>query len=259
MRNRIRQQNSQELDSLAWQSAPKIGAIGSQAQIRLDNNTRFLDSVNTNKFLQLEGNPPVENAYSIAPRSLKWFAIFEFDPTGHVRDDEKIDPDDLLNTLKDQNGRGIQERKRLGLPILHLTEWFVPPHYDVETKRLEWATKLVDDSGRVTVNYLTRILGRTGVMGAVLVSDPDNLEEDTRAFRLALKGFEFVPGQRYSEFQSGDKVAEYGLAALIVGGAAAAAAKTDAGKALFKFIGIGTFAVGAAVMGFFRRLFSRKE
>jgi uncharacterized membrane-anchored protein len=176
-----------------------------------------------------------------------------------VKDDDTIDPDDLLKTLKEGNLRGIEERKRLGLPILHLVGWFIPPHYDIQTKQLEWGTKLLDDSGKTTVNYSTRILGRSGVMRATLVSDPDNLENDTRAFRLALTGFEFVPGQRYSEFRSGDKVAEYGLAALIVGGAAAAATKTGVGKALFKFIAIGVFAVGAAVMGFFRRLFSRKN
>jgi uncharacterized membrane-anchored protein len=111
----------------------------------------------------------------------------------------------------------------------------------------------------VTVNYSIRILGRDGVMRAILVSDPNGLEQNIRAFRTALKGFDFVPGHRYAEFRSGDKVAEYGLAALIVGGAAAAAAKTGAGKALFKFMGIGVFAAGAAVLGFFKRLFSSRK
>ena len=63
-------------------------------------------------------------------------------------------------------------------------------------------------------------------MRAILVSDPNSLEQDIKAFRTALRGFDFVSGQRYAEFRSGDKMAEYGLAALIVGGAAAAAAKT---------------------------------
>jgi uncharacterized membrane-anchored protein len=248
-----------EINSLAWQNYPAVGVIGNEAQIRLTNDIRFLDAPNTNRFVQLNGNPSINNAYTIATRLLDWFAIFEFDPIGYVRDDEKIDPDELLKTLQEQNVRGIEERKRLGLTVLHLTGWFVAPHYDVETKRLEWGTRLVSDAGGITVNYSIRILGRSGVMRAILVSEPNSLEQDIKAFRTALRGFDFVSGQRYAEFRSGDKMAEYGLAALIVGGAAAAAAKTGAGKALFKFIGIGIFAVGAAFLGFLKRLFSSRK
>ena len=258
------QQDSQEqlrreINSLAWQNYPAVGVIGDKAQIRLTNDLRFLDASNTNRFLQLNGNPRVSNADTVAPKLLDWFAIFEFDSSGYVKDDETIEPDELLKTLQEQNVRGIEERKRLALPVLHLTGWLISPHYDVETKRLEWGTRLVSDGGDVTANYSIRILGRAGVMRAILVSDPSSLEQDIKVFRTALKGFDFVPGQRYAEFRSGDKVAEYGLAALIVGGAAAAAAKTGAGKALFKFIGIGIFAAGAAVLGFFKRLFSSKK
>jgi uncharacterized membrane-anchored protein len=131
----------------------------------------------------------------------------------------------------------------------------VSPHYDIETKRLEWGTRVITETGEPTVNYSIRILGRSGVMQAVLVSDPNELERDLNAFRAALKGFNFVQGERYAEWKTGDKVAEYGLAALIVGGAAAAAAKTGAGKALFKFIGIGLFAAAAVAIRFLKHFF----
>jgi uncharacterized membrane-anchored protein len=248
-----------EVNSLAWQSYPAVGLIGGRAEISLGTDLRFLDATNTNKFIQLAGNPPRPNSYLIAPRQTSWFAVFDFDSTGYIKDDDKIDPDELLKILKEQNVKGLEERKRLGLPLLHLTGWIVPPHYDMQTKRLEWGTRLASETGEPTVNYSIRILGRSGVMQAVLVSEPNDLEQDLRAFRAALKGFDFVQGERYAEFRAGDKVAEYGLAALIVGGAAAAAAKTGAGKALFKFVGIGLLAVGAVVIAFFKRIFSSKR
>jgi uncharacterized membrane-anchored protein len=249
-----------QVNSLGWQSYPNVGVIGDVAQIRLTNGIRFLDAKNTSRFVELEGNPPVSNAYAIAPQSISWFSIFEFDSVGYVKDDDKIDPDELLKTLKEQNEQSIEERKRLNISVLHLTGWFVEPHYDIQTKRLEWGTRLVDDRGAVTVNYSIRILGRSGVMRAVLVSDPDSLQSDIQAFRAVLKGFDFVPGQQYAEFRSGDKVAEYGLAALIVGGAAAVAVKTGFAKILFKFIAIPIVVAFAAVVGFFKRLFgSRKQ
>lgn len=249
-----------EINSLAWQRYPNVGIIGDVAQICLTDGIKFLDTKNTSRFLELNGNLPSNNSYAIAPSSYSWFSIFQFDAVGYVKDDDKIDPNELLKTLKEQNEESIEERKRHGLEILHLTGWFVEPHYDLQTKRLEWGTRLVSDKGEVTVNYSIRILGRAGVMRALLVSDPGNLEKDIQTFRTVLKGFDFVPGQQYAEFKQGDKVAEYGLAALIVGGAAAVAAKSELGKALFKFIGIGALAAFAAVVGFFKQLFrSRKQ
>src|SRR5438093_703035 len=56
---------------------------------------------------------------------------------------------------------------------------------------------------------------------------------------------------------SDDRVAEYGLAALVLGGAAAVATKTGFGKALIKFIGIGVVALFGAVAAFFRK-FARR-
>jgi uncharacterized membrane-anchored protein len=62
-------------------------------------------------------------------------------------------------------------------------------------------------------------------MSAVLVSEPASLDADIKEFKSVLKSFAYNSGESYSEFKSGDKVAEYGLAALILGGAAAVATK----------------------------------
>ena len=182
------------------------------------------------------------------------FTIFTFDPSGYVKDDEKIDPDALLAILKEQNKTGIEERKKLGLEPLVLEGWYVAPHYDVETKRLEWGTKLRDTHDNTIVNYSTRLLGRGGVLNALLVSDPASLDQDVKEFHAALSNLTFDSGQQYSEFRPGDKVAEYGLAALVVGGAAAVAVKSGAG--LFKVIGVGALALVGAAWGFLKRVFS---
>jgi uncharacterized membrane-anchored protein len=107
------------------------------------------------------------------------------------------------------------------------------------------------------VNYAIRLLGRRGVMHAVLVSDPARLDADVAEFKAALGGYAFVPGERYSEFRAGDRVAEYGLAALVLGGAAAVATKTGFFKAFGKLIVVGAVGLGAAVLAVFRKLFRR--
>ena len=76
------------------------------------------------------------------------------------------------------------------------------------------------------VNYNTRLLGRRGVMEVQLVVDPDKLSTSLPEFKQLLKGFQFKTGEKYAEYRQGDKLATYGLAALVTGGAVAVAAKT---------------------------------
>ena len=249
----------QELQKLGWQRGPGEGAIGARAKIRIPEGYAFLDDKSTRRFLELMGNPPRDNHYMISPANLDWFAVFSFDPIGYVKDDEKIDADALLETLKKGDGPGNEERKRLGMEPILTDGWHVPPHYDGGTKRLEWGMRLRDQKGGLHVNYTSRLLGRSGVMSAVLVSSPQSLDQDMKEFNRALDGFDFVAGEKYAEFKSGDRIAEYGLAALVVGGAAAAAAKAGLFKSLGKFLWV---IIGGGLMGgwaLLKKLFGRKE
>ena len=247
------------LRALAWQKGPAEGRVGEKASIQIPQGHVFLDAQNTKRFLELSGNPPRDGHYLLAPQSLDWFAVFSFNPVGYVKDDEKINPDELLKSLKDSDAASNEERKRLGMEALYTDGWHVAPHYDGETKRLEWGVRVRTASNQQVVNYTSRLLGRTGVMNAVLVSDPQTLNSDTTDFKNALRGFSFVGGEKYAEFKAGDKVAEYGLAALVVGGAAAAAAKTGILKSLGKFIWVIVIGAFAGIWGLLKRILGRKS
>lgn len=248
-----------EVKKLDWKLGPTEGNIATVANIGVPQDSAFLGSPESKRFLELNGNLGSDGNYIFAPSSLSWFAVFHFDPSGYVKDDETLDPTELLSILKKGNVSGNEERKRRGLQTLTLDGWYVEPHYDVQTKRLEWATRLRQETGGVTVNYTIRLLGRTGVMNAILVSDPNTLDKDIKAFKASLANFTFTKGQSYSEFRAGDKVAEYGLTALIVGGAAAAAAKSGVFKAFGKFLVVGVFGGIAAAWAAISRFFSRRR
>ncbi len=248
----------QELQKLGWQKGPGVGAVAGKAKLKIPEGYAFLDDANTRRFLEIMGNPPRDGHYLIAPANLDWFAVFAFNPIGYVKDDEKIDADALLQSLKESDGPGNEERKRLGMGAVYTDGWHVPPHYDAATKRLEWGVRLRNEQGRTNVNYTSRLLGRSGVMSAILVCSIQTLDADVKAFNAVLAGYEFNPGERYAEFKSGDKVAEYGLAALVVGGAAAAAAKAGWLKFLGKFWVV-ILAGLAAVWAFIKKLFVRRE
>lgn len=249
----------QELQKLAWQRGPGEGKIAAKAKIRIPDGYAFLDEGNTRRFLELMGNPPRDGHTMIAPSNLDWFAVFSFDPVGYVKDDETIDAEALLESLKKSDAPGNEERKRLGMAPIYTDGWHVPPHYDASSKRLEWGMRLRDDKGGIHINYTSRLLGRSGVMSAVLVSSPSTLNQDMGAFQGALRGYEFVGGEKYAEYKEGDRIAEYGLAALVVGGAAAAAAKAGLFKSLGKFLWV---IIGGVLMGgwaLLKKLFGRRE
>ena len=246
-----------QLKALHWIEAPASAPIDTKAHFKLTNGMIALGSADTDKFLQINGNLPDPNSYLVASPDLRWFAVFSFEDTGYVKDDDKIDADELLKSLKEQNKAGAEERKKRGLDPLTLVGWYVPPHYDTESKRLEWGTRLRTSDNQDIVNYSIRILGRHGVMNAILVSAPANLDKDVAEFHGALHDFSFDSGQKYAEFKDGDKVAEYGLAALVVGGAAAAALK--GGTGFFKLIGIAILGGFAAAWRFIKRLFNKEQ
>jgi uncharacterized membrane-anchored protein len=240
--------------SLAWQRGPVEARIGAVATVTVAEGQAFLDAPNTRRFLELNRNPPRDNHYTLVGRSGEWFAVFYFEDSGYVKDDDKLDPDAILSSIKESDGPANRERKRLGMPPVHTVGWAVPPHYDLTTKRLEWGMRLRGETEeQAFVNYTIRLLGRRGVVHATLVSDPENLQKDIAEFKTALNGYQFVAGETYAEFKAGDRVAEYGLAALVLGGAAAVATKSGFGKAIGKFVVIGVAALGSALFAFFRR------
>ena len=246
-----------KMASLAWQRGPTEGRIGGLATIKVPEGQLFLDSANTRRFLELNDNPPRDNRYALVANDLSWFAVFFFEETGYVKDDEKLDPDKLLKALQNADGASNVERKRLGMGTLYTDGWHVMPHYDPATRRLEWGARLRTDSGQYVVNYSIRLLSRRGVMHVVLVSGPDELNHDINVFKTSLASYNFVPGERYSEFRSGDRVAEFGLAALVLGGAAAVAVKSGAGKGLLKILVYGGIALVGGVATFVRKLVRR--
>ena len=94
-------------------------------------------------------------------------------------------------------------------------------------------------------------------MSVVLISDPQDLSAATDEFKSTLAGFSYSAGQRYSEYKPGDKVAKYGLAALVTGGAAAIAVKTGLWKVIVGALAAGWKFIAAAFVALFGGLARR--
>ena len=197
----------------------------------------------------------------LRPTNAHWSVIFEFQDIGYVKDDDKdkLDANKLLDSYKKGTAHQNEVRVKNGEPPIENLAWEIPPRYNSETHNLEWAIKATS-GGEPILNYNTRLLGRKGVMEVVLISDPESLPATLPAFRDVLASYSFTTGNSYAEYRQGDKVAKYGLAALVLGGAAVGAAKLGLFTWLIIFLKKGwklvVVAVGA-VVAFFKKLFAK--
>src|SRR3546814_3014754 len=133
----------------------------------------------------LAENPPTGvNEYVVAPTDLRWAAFFSFNETGYVKDDEKLDPDDILSSIREGTEASNIERERRGWDTMKILGWSFRPQYDEQINALEWAILAqMDHGGGQLINYNTRLLGRRGVMEVVLVADPQTLDASIASFK----------------------------------------------------------------------------
>jgi uncharacterized membrane-anchored protein len=209
---------------------PATVSLGSVAKVELPEGYVFLDGETYRALLKADGEPVNGHELGLMrATNAHWSVVFEFADTGYVKDDEKdkLNADKMLAAIKRGNDAANKERVRAGNPPIQVVGWDIPPRYDATTHNLEWAIRGAVE-GQPILNYNTRLLGRKGVMEVVLVVDPEQLAETLPRFRELLTGYSFQTGQTYAEYRPGDKIAKYGLGALVVGGAAVGAAKLGA-------------------------------
>ena len=252
----------------AWTKGPTSVDLGADvARIDLDRGHAFAGAEDTRRLLQEMGNT-VDNSElgMITPTAedQDWMVLFEYEKAGYVKDDDKdaIDKDAILESYQKGTEEANKARKARGIPALHVTGWYEEPHYDARTHNLVWALRAKEDGGGEVVNYNVRLLGREGYMSVTLVDEPAKLAASKPHVDKLLSTFAYKKGKTYAEWVSGDKVAAYGLAALVAGGAGAAAVKVGLFASLAKVIAKGGKAVVLLLVGLIagiKKMFTRSE
>ncbi len=257
---------------IPWEDGPTVGRLGTIAEITVPQGYRFTGQSGAIKLLELTQNPSSGHELgALVPDSKDdsqdiWFVIFEFNETGYVKDDEKdkLDSGAILKSLQEGTEESNKIRKQRGWQLFHVAGWSKPPFYNPSTNNLTWAIRGVADAmgeqaQSESINYSLRILGRRGTMNVDLVLAPRQVDAVVPEFENLMTGFSYVSGQKYAEFRAGDKVAAYGLTALVVGGAAAAAVKSGLLAKFWKVIVLAFVALAGAmkkIIGYIRRMLS---
>jgi uncharacterized membrane-anchored protein len=224
--------------------------------------------------VKLWGNPPSQEkplgllipAGMTPASSNAWVVTIHYTEDGYVKDTDasKIDYDKLLKQMQQSIADNNKARQNQGYPPITLVGWAAPPRYDAATHKLYWAKDLKFGDDQVdTLNYSIRILGRRGVLELNAVSALSQFNQIDQQTPEILGMVDFKGGNRYADFDPKvDKVAKYGIAALVAGGVLTAAAKFGLLKVIWvailamkKFVIIGVL----AVVAFFKKLFKGRS
>ena len=189
-----------------------------------------------------------------------WAVTIEYEEDGHVsdKDADKINYDDLLSQMKEETQAASEQRAKKGYEPIELVGWAAKPYYDKDSHKLHWAKELkFGDQEDHTLNYNIRVLGRKGVLVLNFIAGMDQkaLIDSKVDSVLALANFD--EGNQYSDFNPDiDKVAAYGIGALVAGTVLAKTGLITAALILLKKFGIFVLlGLGALV----KMLFGKKK
>ncbi len=251
----------------AMRAGPTEVRLRDQAVLRLPAGYGFIPSRESQRLLRAMGNQPGSDLDGMVIDSTKpfagWFVVIRHVPSGYVKDDDAKDwkADELLTSLREGTEEANKERRSRGFPELEIVGWVERPAYDARTHRLVWSAETREKasaSAERGVNYNTYALGREGYFSLNLVTDLALIGGLKPKAAELLSVLHYNEGKRYEDFNaSTDRVAEFGLAALVAGAAA---------KKLGLFALIGVFlvkfwkiaaivavAIGAGAFKLFRR------
>ena len=248
----------------------EIDLRGGLAKLMVPKEFNYLGPDDAETVLvKLWGNPPSKHkplgllmpAGMTPLHSNVWIVTIDYSEDGYVKDSDasKINYDDLLKQMQKGISENNKERQKQGYPAITLVGWAAPPHYDAPTHKLYWAKDLkFEDENEDTLNYSIRMLGRKGVLELNAVAGVAQFKTIDEQTPKILGMVDFKEGNRYADFDPKvDKVATYGIAALVAGGIAAKAG-------LFKLLWVGILAakkfiiIGViAVVAFIKKLFGR--
>lgn len=258
------QKSDADLEAMIMQKAqagPKTIDLGSEATLQLPAGLLFIDKETANKIMEARGGGAEPGRYGIIISMEGWMADLGYVDSGHIKDDDAQDlkADKLMSIMKKVEKEENKSRRDRGVAELYVDGWAQEPNYDRANHRLIWAIKVHSAAdNEPMINYSIVALGRKGMITTTLVHGADKLEAAKTSTNDLLAAITFKDGNRYSDFNPRtDKVAEYGLTALIAGGLAAKKFGLFAiiGAFILKFAKIFAIA-GVALLVGLKKLFS---
>jgi len=246
---------------------PSDVRLRDQAVLKLPAGMEYIPQPQAGRLMQAMGNSSDERLIGLVQSSgeSQWLVVARYENAGYIKDDDAKDwnVDDLFKSLKEGTEEGNKRRREQGFPELEIVGWVQKPSYDAASHRLVWsmaARTPGENEARQSINYNTYALGREGYITLNLITSRASIEADKPVAGQLLSALSFNGGKGYADFNSStDKVAEYGLAALVAGVAVKKLGLFAVIAAFFlKFAKVALLA-GAGLLTVIGKFFSRKK
>lgn len=268
----------EEAQYLAWARGIWESLDRQQGTIQLANGIAtlevpegfyYLNPADAEKVLvDVWGNPPGQETLGMLFSSDltpfddgAWAVTVDYEEEGYVSDEDadEIDYNEMLASMQEDARLASEDRVKNGYEAIELVGWAAPPYYDKTSHKLHWAKELKFGDGTEgnTLNYNIRVLGRKGVLVLNFIAGIEQKALIDQQLHRVLAMAEFNDGSRYSDFNPElDKVAAYGLGALVAGKVVVKTGLLAAALIFLKKFGV-LIVVGVGAL--FGKLFKRKE
>jgi uncharacterized membrane-anchored protein len=209
-----------------WISGPQTMSVGTYADIQVPQGYRWVDGQAARAVLEGQNNPVPDDLIGVlVPDSGKWWAVVEFSPAGYLKDAKEFSSPVAVKyaetALNDQ-------RAKQGLSAISSLDWQSKPVYDDQAHSLTWSVQVQTASSKALDERLV-MLGRHGILQITAVQ-PSPFTDAPFMKGLA-SDVSFKDGERYTDYQTGDKIARIGMAELITGSNESNMAATNHGFA----------------------------
>lgn len=211
-----------------WTSGPITASLGTIADMEIPQGYRLTDAEGGRILLERMKNPVPRGLVGIlTPESGAWLVVLEFAETGYLKTsaDERINSTAILQTLWTRIESQNKLRTSKGAAPITSVNWELTPEFNAADHLLESALRVETQTDKV-VNQSVRLLGRKGVLMATVVRAVKTTPEMFPLKEL-MKGVAFKAGQRYDDYQAGDKLASVGIFQLLTGDDQATAPARD--------------------------------
>ena len=212
------------------------------------------------KFDELTNGHGDDDMVAAAVNTHTFGVVFvDYSDVGYVTVDDwtSLDPGEMLSGIKKNTDDSNAERKRQRVPELFVDQWVQKPVYDEPTKTVRWAIAAHDSEGGNIVNSIALVLGRHGYEQFTWVTDRKAYVAHGGMLDAIVSAQRFDAGSRYQDHVDGDKLAGYGVAALVGSVAGAGLYKVGVFAALLLLLKKLWFIVAAMVYGSWRWLKGR--
>ena len=214
-----------EMDKMHWQKAGDYTLPVSGSKLTIPDGYAGIFGPEAQRAMELMNGTPHPETEAVLFNRQNDMVVFSWQPEGYVSSNDwsTIDAGAMLSSISEGTLADNAEREKRNLPLLSVTGWLQQPHFDSGTNTAYWALGLASN-GAPLVNSIALRLARQGYEKIIWVTDKEHFAGDN-VLQAMLGANEFPLGKRYIDHVAGDKMAGYGIAALVATVAGAKIAK----------------------------------